>query len=71
MRIESNLKATVNICCHVLVLSVAGFTGFSISCRDKSYSTTGREIIYALSSENLFQGHIEVGLSPVLFVTEV
>jgi len=67
-RIESNLKATVNICSHVLALFVAAFVESSNPSGDKCLST---EIISAVSSENVFHGCSEVGLSPVLFVVEV
>jgi hypothetical protein len=67
-RIESNLKAALHICSLILALLVAAFAESSRSFGDKSLST---EIISAVSSENVFDGCSEVGLSPVLFVTEV
>ena len=67
-RIISNLKAAVHICSHVLALFVAAFVESNNSFGDKCSST---EIIFVVSSEIMFRGCSEVGLSPVLFVTEV
>jgi hypothetical protein len=62
------LKAAVHICSLVLALFVATFAEYSNSFGDKSLSTG---IISAVSLENVFNGCSEVGLSAVLFVTEV
>ena len=66
-RNESNLKAAVHICSLVLALFVTAFAESGNSFGDKSLSM---EIISALSSENMFHGCSEVGLSAVLFVIE-
>ena len=67
-RNESNSKAAVHICSLVLALFVAAFVETNNSFGDKSLST---EIISIVSSENVFHGCSEVGLSPLLFVIEV
>ena len=67
-RNESNSKATVHNCSHVLALFVAAFAESSNPFGDKSLST---EIISAVRSENVFRWCSEVGLSPALFVIEI